>query len=231
MVVMVSSKEQLPQRLRRARSENRMTLQEAADRAGVEQTTIWRYEAGQRTPSGPTLRVLSQVYRKPVEWFWQEEDEEINDVDLTPIQMASVAILGTVSAGGLVEAWQDDLGTVEVPSNILREAPRAFALKISGSSLVSDWIYDGDVVVVDPDAPFVDGKIYAVRSEENHQMIAARKVYAAGRRVYKLVSGDGEVTEVQRARTTLLGRIRWSFREHYGLSETPFIRSLLGPRR
>ena len=204
----------LGDRLRLARQQRGLTLERTADMVGVELNTIWRYEKGQHEPSGPTLRVLSQVYRRPIEWFWQEGDEAFSDTDLIPIEMAGVTILGTISAGGLVEGWQETLGTLEVPSYMLREAPRAFALKVSGSSLASDWIYDGDVVVVDPDAPFEDGKIYAVRSEEHNQMVAARKVYEAGRRVYKLVSGDGEVTEVQRSRTTLLGRIRWSFREH-----------------
>ena len=71
-------------------------------------------------------------------------------------------------------------------------------------------------MVVDPDAPFVDGKIYAVRSEEHNQTIAARKVYEVGSRGYKLVSSDGSVVEVRKSRTELLGRIRWSFsfREH-----------------
>ena len=65
---------------------------------------------------------------------------------------------------------------MEVPAYILRESLRAFALKVTGSSLVSDWIYEGGVVVVDHDSTFVDGKIYAVRSEEHNHMIAARKV-------------------------------------------------------
>ena len=68
---------------------------------------------------------------------------------------------------------------MEVPRYILRESPRAFALKVTGSSdgkIVSDWIYEGGVVVVDHDSTFVDGKIYAVRSEEHNHMIAARKV-------------------------------------------------------
>mgnify|MGYP001566293566 FL=1 len=119
-----------------------------------------------------------------------------------------------ISAGGLVEAWQEDLGMLEVPSNILKEAPRAFALRVSGNSLASDWIYEGDVVVVDPGAAFVEGKIYAVRSEEGQPMVTARRVYTAGRGRLKLVSGDGAIDDVARDKVTLIGRIRWSFREH-----------------
>ena len=62
---------------------------------------------------------------------------------------------------------------------------------------------------MDPDAGFVDGRIYAVQPEEYNQTIAACRVYDMGRR-YKLVSGDGSVVDVLKSRTTLLGRIRWS---------------------
>ena len=201
-------------RLRQARFDRGWTAEKAAAEAKIEQVTLWRYETERHRPTAEILHRLAQAYGRDMEWFWQEGDDMITTTALTPIKMSTVSILGTVSAGGLVESWQVNLGSLEVPSYMLREAPRAFALRVSGSSLVSDGIFDGDLVVVDPDAPFVDGKIYAVRSEENNQTIAARKVYEAGRRVYKLVSGDGEVTEVQRSRTTLLGRIRWSFREH-----------------
>ena len=44
--------------------------------------------------------------------------------------------------------------------------------------------------------------------------MAARKIYTVGRRKYKLVSGDGSVVEVNKIQTTIIGRIRWSFREH-----------------
>ena len=124
---------------------------------------------------------------------------------------ATVEVIGVISAGGVVESWQEDLGQAEVPTRVIRAAPRAYALRVSGNSLLSDGISDGDIVVVDPDAGFVDGRIYAVRSDENNQTIAARRVYSVGRRKFKLVSGDGSVVEVDRNKTDLLGRIRWSF--------------------
>ena len=59
--------------------------------------------------------------------------------------------------------------------------------------MASDGIFDGDLVIVDPQATFMDGKIYAVRIDS--QEIAARKVYTAGSRRFKLVSGDGDAAE------------------------------------
>ena len=136
------------------------------------------------------------------------------DATLQEIQIIGVPVVGAISAGGLVEGWQSDLGTIGVPGEWIRLAPRAFALKVSGNSLLSDGIAEGDIVIVDPEAPFVDGKIYAVRSEEHNETVTARHVYLVGTRRYKLVSGDGEITEVQKSRADILGRIRWSMREH-----------------
>jgi repressor LexA len=130
---------------------------------------------------------------------------------LEELSLTAVPVLGAISAGGLVEAWQEDLGTLEVPTHVRRLAPRAFGLRVYGSSLASEWINDGSIVVVDPDAPFVDGKIYAVRLDGGQ--VAARRVIEAGP-VLKLVTGDGEVSEYPRLAVAIIGRVRWSFREH-----------------
>ena len=63
-------------RLRQARQEAGLTQTKAAEMVGVEPITIWRYEAGQRKPFGPTLFFLATIYGKTVEWFFEEEDKE-----------------------------------------------------------------------------------------------------------------------------------------------------------
>lgn len=196
---------------------------------GVRPNTIYRHEAGVFKPTEPVLKMLAQIYGKPVEWFYGVDAETTSriadgqtyrstdsrgiDPVLEPITLFNVNILGAISAGGLVEAWQEDLGTIGIPAEWLREAPRAFALKVTGNSLLADGISEGDTVIVDPGAAFVDGKIYAVRSEAHNQTVTARHVFIMSSR-YKLVSGDGEIDEVEVSRAEILGRIRWSMREH-----------------
>ena len=69
-------------------------------------------------------------------------------------------------------------------------------------------------MVIDPDqTEVVDGRLYAVRSEENNQTMAARRVYLVGRRKLKLVSGNGDVVEVERSRTVIEGRIIKAYNE------------------
>ena len=212
-------------RLKEARLEAGLTLTEAARRAGVELTSVWRYENSHREPSAHVIYALARVYRKSMEWFYGEElspeaealiELGISHPDGRPISLPvdtvrPINVIGAISAGGFVESWQDDLGTMDVPASVLENAPRAFALRVSGNSLASEGIWDGAMVVVDPDAPVEDGKIYAIRRDGGE--IAARRLFIVGRR-FKVVSGDGDVLELTRSQVTVIGRIRWSFREH-----------------
>ncbi len=65
----------LPTRLRAARSSVGLTQQAVAESIGVDPNTIARYEAGRIKPSGTALFALAQIYSKPVEWFFGEEEE------------------------------------------------------------------------------------------------------------------------------------------------------------
>ena len=147
-----------------------------------------------------------------MEWFFEEEEPKIFN-ELTDIPQG-VQVIGTVSAGGLVEGYGEDLGYFPVTWQLLNRAPRAKALRVSGNSLESEKIFDGDIVILDPDdKELVDGRLYVVRSEEYNQTMAARKVFTVGRRRLKLVSGDGHVVEVERSRTVIEGRIIKSYSE------------------
>ena len=212
-------------RLKQARIESGLTIKEAARRAGTQMASLWRYEASQREPLAHIVYALARVYRKPMEWFYGDElspaAEALIELGMTrpdgtpfsvPVDTVRlINVIGAISAGGFVESWQEDLGTMDIPASVLEDAPRAFALRVSGNSLASDGIWDGAMVVVDPDAPVEDGKIYAIRRDGGE--IAARRLFIVGRR-FKVVSGDGDVLELTRSQVTVIGRIRWSFREH-----------------
>ena len=65
----------LGDRLREARLEKGLTLEQAAERVGVRLNTVWSYEKNKFQPSEPVLRLCAQIYDKPVEWFFGEEEE------------------------------------------------------------------------------------------------------------------------------------------------------------
>ena len=205
------------ERLKTARQTVGLSQLVVAQKVGVSREMVSRWENGRAWPTIDHLRNLIGLYGISMDWLLGNdrrvaEGRQVYEIGpLQEMELASVAIIGAVSAGGLVEAWQDDLGHLEVPRSILREAPRAFGLRVYGNSLASEWIYEGAIVVVDPDAPFVDGRIYAVMIDGGE--VAARRIFETGDQL-KLVTGEGAVDEYPKARVTIIGRVRWSFREH-----------------
>ena len=197
-----------------------LTQAEVAEELTISREAISLWETGSTAPSDQHKVELAALYNVSVDWLLSGdrhigEHQAIykvaHETELQDLTLTAIPIHGAISAGGLVEAWQEDLGTLEVPSHILREAPRAFGLRVYGNSLASEWIYEGAIVVVDPDAEFLDGKIYAVRLDGGE--VAARRLFDSGRN-FKLVTGDGQVDEHPKRAVAIIGRVRWSFREH-----------------
>ena len=215
--------------MQQAREIALVTQSVVATQAGVTPTMVSLWERGRSLPRADRVRILAGLFHVTVDWILGQKMQANTDVSsgevgrvaegrpvytidpLEEMMLASVSIVGAVSAGGFVEAWQQDLGTLEVPSHVLREAPRAFGLRVYGNSLASEWIYEGAIVVVDPDASFLDGKIYAVMV--NGEEVAARRIFQMGEQL-KLVTGDGQVDEYSKDQVNIIGRVRWSFREH-----------------
>ena len=56
-----------------------LTQEESAEQAGLTRVTIARYETGHRAPSELALNMLATLYSKPVEWFYDEEEEPQGD--------------------------------------------------------------------------------------------------------------------------------------------------------
>ena len=108
---MVSNNARLAKRLREARLLTEMTMEAVADAIDTSATTIWRYEAGQRRPSGPTLYALASVYSRPVEWFSGEEEDpqqlspSINDESPEPATQSEPDALGVI--GSLAQVRQE----------------------------------------------------------------------------------------------------------------------------
>ena len=70
-------------RLAEARKHAGLTQRKVAAQLDIKQSTIWRYEAGHRTPTIHILHSLAQIYEKPMEWFLEEETPASED-ETTP---------------------------------------------------------------------------------------------------------------------------------------------------
>lgn len=65
----------------------------------------------------------------------------------TGVESISLPLLGRVAAGAPIEAFTDN-EFVDVPSNLIRNPSKTFALIVQGQSMIEDGILDGDVIFV-----------------------------------------------------------------------------------
>jgi len=68
---------ELGEKLRRERKSLKLTLEEVARKAGISKMTLHRIEKGISSPSVAVLGDISQVFRKSIESFIEEEDVDI----------------------------------------------------------------------------------------------------------------------------------------------------------
>ena len=89
----------ISERLRQARMGSGLTLEKAADALGTSYNTIWRHEAGQHVPRGPTLHALASLYGTSVEWLTgKDEPVTVNSIVAIEGQAARVGQEATESA-------------------------------------------------------------------------------------------------------------------------------------
>lgn len=78
-----------------------------------------------------------------------EKDENLNrSIRLPNYKAVTVPVMGTVTAGNPVTAYEDITGYVSFDSPKQYENP-LFALKIKGESMINAGILDGDIVVAE----------------------------------------------------------------------------------
>ena len=63
------------------------------------------------------------------------------------VESLSLPLLGRVAAGSPLEAFTDN-EFVEVPTTLIRNPAKTFALIVQGQSMIEDGIFDGDVIFV-----------------------------------------------------------------------------------
>lgn len=73
-------------------------------------------------------------------------------------EVLSLPLLGRVAAGAPIEAMEHD-EYIDVPSSMVRNPSKSFALKVKGQSMIEDGIFDGDIILVQKQASASNGEI------------------------------------------------------------------------
>ena len=110
-----------------------------------------------------------------------------------PGHVAGVALplRGTVAAGQLTEAIEDD-GSVIVPPDMAGRPGERFVLRVRGDSMIDDQIADGDLVVVESRTEARNGETVIALVENDATM---KRFYRRGSEV-RLVPANDKMEEI-----------------------------------
>ena len=90
--------------------------------------------------------------------------------DEKPISDEEVPVLGKIAAGTPVEAIQNEVSRIPLPSNIEKNG-EFFGLKVQGDSMIEAGINDGDTVIVKKADTAENGKIVVALIDDHEAML------------------------------------------------------------
>ena len=169
--------------IKQYRIQNKMTMQEFAERTGLSKGYISMLERGKHpqnnkkiVPSIATVKKISVAMDITVDEILEAIDgkqlinisskDSFSDIaNLTNISIPAarpIPIIGTICAGDGI--WCEDSfeGYFFIDSSIKAD----MCLKVSGDSMVDAGIADGDIALIKKTYEYADGNIYAVRMDD-----------------------------------------------------------------
>jgi len=107
-------------------------------------------------------------------------------------EVLALPLLGKVAAGAPIEAFEHD-EFIQVPSSLVRNPSKSYALKVDGSSMIDDGIFDGDIILVQKQASASNGEI-VVATIDNESTV---------KRFFIKNNPDDKVVELRPANPTM----------------------------
>ncbi len=81
--------------------------------------------------------------------------------------VASIALIGTITAGNPIEAIENPNEFFTIPANLIPRKKEVFALNVKGTSMINKGIRDGDIVILEKRKVAENGEIVAAMTDEN----------------------------------------------------------------
>ncbi|MBW9219357.1 repressor LexA [Anoxybacillus ayderensis] len=134
-----------------------MSQEELADLLGTTKQTVSRYETGERKANQDVLFKLSEIFKVSIDDFFPSKKEN----EVKSIVFTKLPIVGAVSCGNGVLAYQEIEGYEEVPTSWLNGG-EYFFLRAKGDSMINARIMDGDLLLIRRQDDVENGEIAAV---------------------------------------------------------------------
>lgn len=178
-------------RIRSLRESRGEVQQDLARLLGVTPEAVGHYERGRTKISIVDLRRIASHYGVPISYFLGDEEEqptteervqsrlwklareaeklrrEVEQLTGDVARLVGIPIRGTVPGG--YPDFGEEVNLKEhfpVPTGLIRDPEKAFALRVTGDSMNGRGILDGDVVMIEPILEPEAGDIVVVRSDD-----------------------------------------------------------------
>lgn len=170
-------------RLRQAREEKDISLEEAGNKVGVNKSTVLRWENGMTEKFKiPTLEILAEFYGVNPSWLMGHDVSKYNKeskTDLLGNLVSPIPILGIVKAGYNYLAQENIIGTIDVEKSLVGDGDDYFALEIKGDSMFPVLI-ENDIVLIKKQDDFDNGDIVVALINGDEATIKKGKKSDAG---------------------------------------------------
>jgi transcriptional regulator with XRE-family HTH domain len=150
--------DQVGTRLKRVRTQRRITLTDLADTTGISKSTLSRLENGQRRPTLELLLALSQAYRVPLDDLVGAPEMGDPRIRLRPGRVKGRAVIPLTRQPDGMQVWK-----IVIPSNKVDPEPRGhdgheWIYVLSGHMRLvlgdQDWVLGpGEVAEFDTQVP------------------------------------------------------------------------------
>ena len=92
------------------------------------------------------------------------------DIETTSTTEIEIPVLGKIAAGTPVEAIQNEVARIPLPSNLEKNG-QYFGLKVQGDSMIEAGINEGDTVIIKRSDTADNGKIVVALIDEHEAML------------------------------------------------------------
>lgn len=150
--------------LKKRRKELGLTLAQIAEKMGVAEATVQRWESGSiKSVRYEKMDKLAEILRvNPASFMGWEESASLPG-NMGPLEeMQKIPLIGQIACGTPILAEQNIEDYVDLPKHIRAD----YALICKGESMTGAGIYEGDVVYIRKQESVNNGQIAAVLVDE-----------------------------------------------------------------
>ena len=166
------------------------SLAEIADNFGVSVPTVHQH--------------VSYLKRKNLLATEKGKKRSIQALNIQKTGIVEIPLMGIIAAGGPIEAIRDPR-PIEVPRNMVSAGANFYALKVAGTSMIEDGIFDGDIVIV-RDQQTVDDGEKAVAYLPDRDAVTLKRIYRDKNRI-KLVPANKSMKPFYETNVEIQGRV------------------------